>query len=535
MSVRFQNFKKGLREGWAAHKPATVFCIITGFTMFCYLVLQIYFNPEFPGAFTAPPYRRAMWLFGLTLIVLFFFAFFSVCYFRIRLHRLAIVLIPVLGVVYMMLIPINAVPDEWRHIPTAYRISNYLLGVSSAEEDATHILARKDDAEVFSEPWTHDVPLPNQRLDRQEYIRYWNYFGTPLNDGSLVLTENEEILNLSHFHPHQFTGPVIGLVIGRLLRLGAYDLLLFARICSLLFATVMTVFAIRLLPVKKALLLVIAILPVTVQQAMSFSYDSFTNAVAFLLFALSVYLMYTPPADKRKRHLAVVLLFALAIALAFCKQYSYCPFLLLPVYTIYRLGYLKKKHFLGLFAIAALFVVLTGVRIISSYWSFLAAETVPHFININAMRLRVLFATMMDHFGEHLLYMISNLGSLDLYAQYVSTATLVFLLLMVIASFRKKDEPVMINIPDRVVYLAIFSVSVLGFAVAHWLLHKEGLAESFIDQIQGRYYTPVMMPFLYAVSTKFIEADERVDTLIVPGAVCMHFFVVISVLAHAPA
>ena len=98
-----------------------------------------------------------------------------------------------------------------------------------------------------------------------------------------------------------------------------------ARICSLVVFILLVYFAICIAPFGKNLLGALGLLPITLQQAASASYDSVINGFIFLFTALCFYRLHNP---KRKKSYLIALGF-LALFIAIVKGGVYLPLLLL--------------------------------------------------------------------------------------------------------------------------------------------------------------------------------------------------------------
>ncbi|MBQ3008942.1 MAG: DUF2142 domain-containing protein, partial [Oscillospiraceae bacterium] len=85
---------------------------------------------------------------------------------------------------------------------------------------------------------------------------------------------------------------VIGITLARLLDMGFIQLILMGRLFNLLFYILVVYFAIRLMPVFRTTLAVCGLLPMAMQLAGNFSYDTFITAVSFLLIGSVFNLTY---------------------------------------------------------------------------------------------------------------------------------------------------------------------------------------------------------------------------------------------------
>ena len=129
-----------------------------------------------------------------------------------------------------------------------------------------------------------------------------------------------------------------------------------------------TAYAIRCLPFGKMILALLALMPMSLQQASSFSYDAFVNSTAFLLVALTMRLAYSPEeyaeskAAKRWHVFHMLILLAACVLLLPVKGYAYAPLCFLPLLLVFKKWKTDRKEalfYIGILAAcAAVFVVL---------------------------------------------------------------------------------------------------------------------------------------------------------------------------------
>ena len=486
-------------------------------------------------------FASAIALTGLFMMTVFFWTAVAFLFFRPKPHLVTAVLIPLLGAVYMMLIPFNSVPDEWYHIPTAYRLSNRFLGIEDAYPD---VPMRADDAAYPLLAWTYDVFLYDYRFTPEHYEEYWLHFTDALENEEIVPTENYPPILYPALSSAQHLAPALGLTLGRLLHLNPFLTFLLGRIFSLALFTFLMSWAVKLMPFKKTLLLLVIFMPMMLHQGMSFSYDSFTNALAVWVAAASFYLIYDTPEEKRRRICYYVLLFLFTILLCYCKQHALIAFALFPPYVLYRNGILKKRLLYG--ALCAAFVLVLGYVLYTFFT--LRAQGLPgpdlmadHFtLNYVAHHplhsFRILLTKFIENFGYgddmFLECAGSVLGSLVIYIPrgYI----MLYLLLCLLALFRCEEGTALPRAEERALMLFTFAVSYFGVVFIHLISTYTKKTAYTVGGIQGRYLLPVIFPFFYALQTKRIRHDIPIDKIAVPAAVGLHFFITLFILYSSP-
>ncbi|MCC8103534.1 MAG: DUF2142 domain-containing protein, partial [Clostridiales bacterium] len=214
---------------------------------------------------------------GVLLIIslLYFLIFVR----RIQLTRLCPVLILSLGLMMGCVITMYGVPDEPSHIDTAYQLSNELLGIPDSTKDG-YIYKRADDADMTAED--------KESISVAAYERLYRQLFTMVEDDTLV--ECRALSALNNSGRIYYLPQALGITLGRILGLGTMPMLMLGRLFALIAYAILTTLAVKKLPVGKVSLMLIAVLPISLQQAASFSYDSVINGVAFLFVSYSLFL-----------------------------------------------------------------------------------------------------------------------------------------------------------------------------------------------------------------------------------------------------
>ncbi|MCF0146536.1 MAG: DUF2142 domain-containing protein, partial [Eubacterium sp.] len=194
------------------------------------------------------------------------------------LHRVYLVIAAVMGCVFLLLQPAGVVPDEIAHWYNTYHYSNQMMGVQEAEKG--RLSMREEDSEI---------PLVTHAREQEVFNAYWDSIPVNGHQTDIVPTKND-------YHevgtPYQYLGGMFGISIGRLLGLGGMMTFLLGRILNLVIFILLTAFAIKKLPFGKMALFIVALMPMTLQQAASYSPDVTINGLVFVVVALSLHLAY---------------------------------------------------------------------------------------------------------------------------------------------------------------------------------------------------------------------------------------------------
>ena len=447
---------------------------------------------------------------------------------KIPLQRIYLFAGVSLGIMFLFMQPVGSIPDEKAHLFVSYDVSNTLMGISRTEDG--NLLMRADDAEF-------------ELLDEaggEEFSLYWE----ALDDKAV----NEEMQDIGrrpiNAQKYQYIMPGIGLTIGRLFHLGAAGTFFLGRLFNMLGFVLITAYAIRCLPFGKSILALLALMPMSLQQASSFSYDAFVNSAAFLLVAMTLRLAYGKEnwaeSTKGKRWHAVhmIILLAACILLLPIKGYAYAPICFLPVILVFSNWKTNRKEallYLGIlaacvaaFAIMRLLPMMHQIETVTYMTS--RSNKVKEMYSLAYLRSHPyewVYVLLNDSRNHRAFYIESMLVTplakltkpVNNVMVYVCTSVLL------LASLRKKDETA---IPGKAAKLWIHLTSWISVAcvLLGMLFVYTPVEHKLIDGVQGRYFIPLVFPMLLTVRSARISADRSIDGPLLSAVLTCAFFVV---------
>lgn len=269
-----------------------------------------------------------------------------------------------LGLIFQGLITVYGVPDEPGHFDTAYKYSNKLLLLEDTGIPGT-IYKRRCDVEMGD--------MLAYGLESNSYYQLFFHTLERPENTELVVVGSVDSTNL--VPGIVYIPSAVGISIGRLLGLSAMLTMQIGRVFNLLAFVFLTWMAIRLTPVGKNLFAVFGMLPISLQQGASASYDAVVNGLLFLFFAFCLFM-----AEKetyRRRDAAFLVL--LSVFLAVAKGGAYLPMLLflLMIPSGRRRFWAKRKKkqkillVLAAGAVLALLLILALIKfmpVLQSFW-----------------------------------------------------------------------------------------------------------------------------------------------------------------------
>ena len=224
---------------------------------------------------------------------------------KVKITTAFVVFSLVIGFAFSIYTPLKGSPDEYVHITTAYHKSNEILGVENSYNysDGT-LLMRQCDAGKYTEPAKYNA------FEIQEI-----YEGVFSKAAKTELVPVKARIHDTAFGP-LFWAQAMGITAARLLGLGFVPMIVLGRLANLAVYTALIWLAIKVMPIHKNTLAVLALTPIPLQLAGSFTYDTLVIALCFLFTAFVFKCAYQKEKMTVKE---VAVLAVLAALIAPCK------------------------------------------------------------------------------------------------------------------------------------------------------------------------------------------------------------------------
>lgn len=466
-------------------------------------------------------------VFVIFLLIIGVYVLVYIC--KMDIEKIYIPVGLIMGIIMMVLIPPNVVPDEPVHFYTAYEVSNKMLGIDNSDNGT--LVMRKDDA---------NASFSCTGIGRLYYGENLKKFGDVfVNDAELVETAYVPLKISSHFC-YILSGT--GLTIGRILHLNTIHIYMLSRLMNLLFYVLLVYISMKVIPFGKMIIFVLSLMPMTLQQVISVSYDSNVIALSILITALSLKLAFGEKIEKKY----VFMLLGAVILLLPAKQFALIPICCLPIIIWIRKGKENPKvtkWFLGAICLLILLIVAFRLRMIDVLSSNVTPEYIDGTYIAWADSEGYTIGYLLTHIGE-LFYIIINtlIGKGDFYFFSMLGSSLgwfeigipmVFVLpfavLLIMASFSKIDETIELELKDKVILWFVFLLG-FGFAAAGMLLGWTPMGYIFVEGIQGRYLLPFLPCAFLALRNSTIRVQKKIDKNIAFVAVLLQMFTVIGIV-----
>lgn len=399
------------------------------------------------------------------------------------------------GILFIGVFTPGNVPDGMYHFNSTYKYSNLILGQPAGDD---YIYMRGDDIAFQYE-------VMSNRVDRESYANVVNHFSVFAENTEYSSYAVESSYPISSNVPQQRVPAAIGIVLAKLLGLGAVPLYYMGELFNLVYAGAIILAAIMITPVGKNVFQTIALLPMSMHLFASYSYDAASIAFSFLFLALVFRAIYQSDRIARKDMIQLGLV---AFLLGPCKAvYVVLTFgvLLIPS------GKFASRPISILFKLAVICLPVLGVILLRlpSYLAPVVVQdaapvlsqrgeqfgtfyTIKDLISNPVMTILLIMRTL-EHFGgQWLMEMVG--GSLGWFQTEIAAPSyLVYLLFFIVllSCVRSEDDGFVPSSTHKVLFLLASGVISLGVIIAlatSWTFNTE----YYIYGVQGRYFIPVL-------------------------------------------
>ncbi len=479
-------------------------------------------------------------------------AAFLLFYKNIRLELCFIPAALLLSLLYACVLPPLSAPDELRHYVSAYRLSDAMMGIPTddpygrvlirtkdwfAEDTTESIIAGvSEDGTVVAVDFEEGGTLPlGQTLTSATYESLYDYVK---NGGREAYYDSLGDLAFSGHLPVQTTpvvylAPALGITLARLMGLGTVALLVLGRLFNILLYCLVTAYAIKRIPFGKGVLFGVAILPMSLHLAASYSYDAPLMCGLWLFTAVCFDMAY----GKEKVSIFDVALLAILMALVGPCKMVYAVMmglcLLIPVKKFGGRGrwLLSTAAVLDAWA-AAMLVVNAGT--VASYatstenyidWAGEAGFTFSMVLHDPLSAVKMAFDTVLYQAGNWVSMMLGfNLGNSDPVLEVPFIVILLFGAGLVMMALRKPGDNMRFSTGNRI-WIWCVCLALTGALLFSMLLAWTPIGSNVINGVQGRYFLPILPVFLLSLQNDTIVLTKNADRSILYLMCCANVYV----------
>lgn len=418
------------------------------------------------------------------------------------------------GMVYMLtFIPYTA-PDELAHFAGANMQANKIMQMEAVNEYGQAYVRLEDETGRYNiEPGAEDI------------YAYYTHFADDTVETEYV-PYTGRTMDKTYFVA--YLPQTIAVIVARLLQLNNSWLLLLGRMFSLVAYTVIVYWAIKITPIGKWIFYWFSQIPIAIELAASFSYDSMSNAWAFLFVAITMYYII----EKEKISIEDQIFIILVALIGLPIKAIYLPFILLLL-LISAQKFKRGRWEKFIFPVIGIVISIVGVVLINllKASTFLSTSThientsanyvesaislqqrplnyayeIPDFVRNLELYFRITFHTIIERLDFYLSTMIgSKMGAMDVEIPYYVVFGFLILLLVIIVMFGERNK--FEKWQKRGIILSASVSALMLEAIFILMTSKEKFV---ITGIQGRYFIPIVLLLLLLVEVKNIEIKNK--------------------------
>lgn len=435
---------------------------------------------------------------------------------------------------FVFLFPPRSVPDERHHFLSSYWLADCITGESSLND--SDVIPLREVDYLLCEEWTsNDINLHSY----QSILEHFSLFNS---------SDKFEIINTEKFSVESENvvtkiGSVLGILIARLLNLGAYPLFYLGRLLNAVQFITLSYAAFKKIPTGKTIVASVSLLPMTLHLAASYSYDGGIIGLSMLLIALLLRAITDFKPISAREMLSIGVVIAL---LSPCKVLYVSIALLLFLIPKSRFRYVRDKYIfiVILFLIACVSIIrfrltgITGLASSSAEFDYRGIER-GHFYSLSDAfndplgTIAIFFRTLLvngDYYASTLVG--GSLGWLQESIAAPHFVVFIYYLLLLIGAQKSQNDNTDIPFSIKAMMASIFVICVLGSMVSMFLGWTFNF-EPIIMGVQGRYFLPVLAAALIALRWRPFFINQPTFGLVLCGISSLNIIYAVGMVGSA--
>ena len=392
------------------------------------------------------------------------------------------------GSLFALVTPPFQVPDEYHHSFRSYQVSEGHFAKTRRGDDVGGYLPRsllELQTEVSQE-------IPFHPEVKQDLKTLWRMRTLPLN------LDDREFVVFPWYCPTNYLPQAAAMAIARNLAATPLVLIYAGRLGNLLAWSLLIYLALRLIPIFRWTLFLLALMPMSLYLAASLSADATVNGVCFLFVATVLRIAIGDDRPIGGRRMAALILLGMAIALA---KTAYLPFSLLFLLIPARKFGGRRRYWVAFGFFIAMSLATNVAWTLYTYKDFVNAGNSPHLQAV--FILHHPFSTARDYVGQlfSIAFLSSIVGKLGWYDTRLPRPLVACYVAMLVWTARftgglKSDapRPLLTNSQRGIIAFTIFASWLAVFGLMDLAFTRIGARG--VTSLQGRYLIP-LTPLLF--------------------------------------
>lgn len=419
-----------------------------------------------------------LWIISLSILILSVYKMINNS--KNDLSKLFIIIMIPVGLIFMMCMLPDFIPDEQAHFQRAYQVSWFHLstGIHGLIDSDYSIMKFSSYKNIFS--YINFNPNPTYKI-YHEACAY--------NFTCYII-------------------PAVVLALGRLFHFSLYLSYYLGRMANLILYITLISYAIKITPKGKKIFFVLGFNPMFIHLAGSYSADVLVTSISVLSVAYGLYLFEKDVITKKDVIIVMTMIFVIAVT-----KYVYLPIFGIYFAIIPKLMKMPKTNWfllVGCACVGLVYVYISlklnsNTEVIASQKEYYEAANVDgtrqlEFLLSSKLNvLRVLKCT----FEAKILYYFDNfinrLGWLQIFINEFSFVF--YYIILFLAAFVENTK---LNIKNRI-WFAVIGIVISVLVVMGLYLYFTPVGWMTSEGVQGRYFIPCSVLFLLAISNGLLK------------------------------
>lgn len=424
-------------------------------------------------------------------------------------EKLALPVLITSGLIMLFVLAPGSGPDDIYHYYSSVGLSNKLL--------------LRDSVNEIEKKYESDLPIHHNTnialIETFEGLRY----RAGSEEGTFVYEGRMDKLKWPLSHLAQ----AVGITAGRIFKLGFIRVYTLGRLFNMAAYIALAMLAIRLVPVNKELMLMMSILPMSMQQATQLSYDAPVNGLALVFTGYVFKIIYEKKEFNWKETVICALLMAAISPLKVIYVLLGILLLLIPGSQFRSLSDRLVKLFIMVLSGMITMVLTRSSDVSASAVRNTSAMTLDasgmeaghytiRFVFSEPIRFMKLIAS---NWGIHLSNMFKGMigGSIAGFSVSIPEQLVFLFGLCIVLCALSGTESV---ISKRWQMITILVLPVLGYlaVLTVFTFAETTYGTTYIGGLQGRYMIPFLFPVMYCMCGRKINAGFNRINLFIPIA-----------------
>ena len=428
-----------------------------------------------------------------TLIELIYILMINIrCRNKYPLEKLFLILILPIGLMYMLFLPFGSVPDEITHFSRIYSISDGHI-VSEASKDGNTY------AQIPTNIISTFYVGHNKKYN---YIKN-NFLEMPSKEKINTVFTNTALYCFIIYIPQ-----TIGVLIGKTINLPFILSMYLARLFNFITFVILMCFSIKLIPYLKKYLLLISLLPIVLQEAVSFSSDALTISISFFLISYVLYLKEKKDILSKKDYIIIII----STIICSMAKIVYIPIIFLIYLLPKELFVSKKDKYIKLSLIILTCIIINGAwtmyasRYLIEYNEGVNSTGQIKYILSNPLKYIFCILRTIGYNGTGFVYQAygRNLGllNIDVGRFYPICALFFSIYLSLTNRFKEKKN----TLSEKIMYLLV-PLGIICLIFTSLYIQWTPVSKEIVDGVQGRYFIPLLLfiPLILMRTNKSID------------------------------